>query len=86
MHKKDFTKKELFESIRYSIYCHFFEFEPSENEVRKEYKEFWKTEALEEHFGDCIKQPCPCIRCQADWINKDEKKSIEALWQEYPLY
>lgn len=80
MNKIAFSEEEFFESIRYAIYCHFFELEPSETKTIKEYSDFWKTEALEEHMGDCINKPCPCIRCQADWINEDAKKSAEALW------
>ena len=80
MIKIAFTEQEFFEAIRYSIYCHFFEFEPKDTETIKRYSEFWKTEALEEHCGDCTNQPCPCIRCQADWINEDAKKASDALW------
>lgn len=80
MYKVKFTQKELFEAIRYAIYCHFFELEPSKTETIKDYSIFWKTEALEEHCGDCTNQPCPCIRCQADWIDGDAKKASEALW------
>jgi hypothetical protein len=83
MDKAEFTKEELYDSIRYAIYCHFFEHEPSSAEVLKDYNEFWKTEALEEHMGDCTNSPCPCIRCQADWIEEDAKKSFEYLWRVY---
>ena len=80
MIKIDFTKEEFFEAIGYAIYCHFFELEPSKTVTIKRYSEFWKKEALEEHCGDCVNLSNPCIRCQADWIDEDAKKSAEALW------
>jgi hypothetical protein len=80
MIKIDLTKEAFFDSIRYAIYCHFFEHEPSDPKVIVRYSDFWNNEALEEHCGDCVNLSNPCIRCQADWIDEDAKKSAEALW------
>jgi len=83
MIKIDFTKEELYDVIRYAIYCHFFELEPSDPKVLKRYKKFWREEALSEHCGDCVNLSNPCIRCQAEWIEDDAKKSFGYLWQKY---
>ena len=70
---------DLFHIIRYSIYCHFFEFEPSEVETYQGYLIFWDREDVKTHSGDCIKQNYPCLKCQADWINEDADKAYKAV-------
>lgn len=80
MNKKEFTKKELYETIKYVIYCHFFEVNPNEKYVRSDYERFWTIEELTKHTGDCINENSPCLKCQADWIEGDAKEAIKAIW------
>lgn len=35
--------------------------------------------ANQEHFGDCTKQPCACVRCQGEQILLDSRPVAQAL-------
>ena len=69
----------LFEIIRYSIYCHFFEFDPSDEQVYNDYVSFWSSPDIEKHYGDCTNQPTACLKCQAEWIDDDAGKAFKGV-------
>ncbi len=59
--KKEFTKEELYEYMKYIIYCLEVEIDIKSCSSRENYEKFLK--GTEKHCGDCTKENCTCQKC-----------------------
>ena len=76
---KEFTKKELYDYLQYITYCQFYEQNPKDCKTHKNYQDFLNKET-KEHFGDCTKQSCACLRCQLHMIEVEAKNALDMIW------
>ena len=61
MNKKEFTDDELYEKMKYIVYCIAVDIDFKSCSSNSSYQEFLKT--TDKHCGDCTKEPQTCNRC-----------------------
>ncbi len=76
--KKEFTKDELYEHMKYIVYCMETEKGFKDWESHISYQDFLKD--TDKHFGDCTKESCPCQRCFLIGIEIDAQNIIDTLF------
>ena len=59
--KKEFIKEELYNNMKYIVYCLEVEIDIKSCSSREGYQEFLKK--TEKHYGDCTKENCTCQKC-----------------------
>ncbi|KKM79888.1 hypothetical protein LCGC14_1345310 [marine sediment metagenome] len=59
--KKEFIKEELYNNMKYIVYCLEVEIDIKSCSSREGYQKFLK--GTEKHYGDCTKENCTCQKC-----------------------
>ena len=75
--KKEFTEEELYEQMKYIVYC---------LETNRDMKPCSSHEAYQEllkdahrHIGDCTKEPSPCSRCFLISVEIEAQNAVDIL-------
>ena len=78
--KKEFTKDELYEYMKYIIYCVEIEISIKSCSSRENYQEFFKK--TEKHSGDCTQENCACLKCKLNEIEIIAQNSVDHIFYE----
>ncbi len=78
--KKEFIKEELYNNMKYIVYCLEVEIDIKSCSSREGYQEFLK--GTEKHYGDCTKENCICQRCKLNEIEIMAQNSVDYIFFE----
>jgi len=68
--------EKLKEAILYTVYIDYWEEDYTRCTIEN-FRESFESGLSSEHFGDCTKHSCPCLRCACENIKKDADYIID---------
>ena len=77
MNKKEFSEDELYEKMKYIVYCIETETDFKNCSSNSSYQEFLKN--TNKHFGDCTKESQTCNRCFLNNIEIQAQNIVDIL-------
>ena len=77
---KEFTKEEMYERLKYLMYCKMYEIEVKVCESYHQYQKFLIGASF--HMGDCTKESGSCLRCQLNEIEIEAQNALDMLWND----
>ena len=73
-------EERLKEAVLYSLFCSYLEKDVESFSI-SEFRKLFKEGLSLDHYGDCTKQSCPCIRCAYVGV-KDEADLVIKMFME----
>lgn len=81
MKTKKFTKEEMYEYLKYIMYCNLYEEANLKTcKSHQQYQAFLK--GAKRHMGDCTKDSGPCLRCQLNTIEIEAQNVLDMLYSD----
>ena len=77
MRKKEFTEEELYEQMKYIVYCLETEKEVKSCDSYFMYQSFLKK--ADKHRGDCTQDPASCARCFSVTLEIEAQNIVDNL-------
>ena len=80
MTKKEFTKEEMFEKMKYYLYCSEAGINVKRCKSHSDYQSFLKDTKV--HYGDCTQQSCTCCKCMLNGIEIEAQNIVDSMFGE----